>query len=452
MPMRWIFLVIVCFLTTIVKAQDTIHLSLLDVLTIAENNYPKLKSNRYQLEASKANIKLQQQTIIPQLDGAYQANLATHNNINGMWLPQYVLPISGPPSTGNDYAPVTGTAASLLLQWQPGIFGERKSNINLATASSQTQQSKNEEEVFAHKIKVSNQYIDLVYIQKLQKLYEENIHISEYQLQQVRILAGTGLRPGVDTALIQAELSRNRIQWLKIKNLFATAESTLQEFLATDSVIIPRDTLLYTALPHQQLSDTIEHPILKTARLSIEEANIKRLSISKLTAPHLSLWGTTYARGSGVDYTGAVKTFDGVALNRFNYGAGVQLVVPLLKQSEVKTRLQQQDWIIKSEQEKLNLASSALKEQHKLAEATFSNARSIAAETPVQVHSAEYAFRSMQVRYTNGMVNYTELLQTQSNLLNAKIDLTRSQSELWKALLYKAAVLGDINLFVNQVK
>lgn len=450
--MRWIFLITCCFRFHELRAQDTVHLSLTQVLSLAENNYPKLKSSRCQLEAAKANIKLQQQTIIPQLDAAYQANLATHNNINGMWLPQYVLPISGPPSPGNDYAPVTGTAASLLFQWQPGVFGERKSNTNLAVASSQTLQSKNEEEVFAHKIKVSNQYIDLVYVQKLLNLYRENIRISESQLHQVRILAGTGLRPGVDTALIQAEISRNRIEWLKIKNLFAATQSVLGEFLATDSVIIPLDTLSYTALLQQQLNDTIEHPILKTARLSIEEANIKRLSISKLTAPHLSIWGTTYARGSGVDYNGAVKIFDGFALNRFNYGAGVQLVVPLLKQSEVKTRLQQQDWIIKSEQEKLSLASSALKGQRKLAETTFYNARSIAAETPVQVHSAEYAFNSMQVRYTNGLVNYTELLQTQSNLLNAKIDLTRSQSELWKALLFEAAVLGDINLFVNQAK
>ena len=452
MLMRWIFFVTVCFLVPGLKAQDTVRLSLADVLIAAENNYPKLKSNRYQLEASKAGIKLQQQTLIPQLDAAYQANLATHNNITGMWLPQYVLPISGPPSVNNDYGPVTGSAASLLLQWQPGIFGERVSNINFATATSQTLQSKNEQDIFTHKIKVCGQYIDLVYVQKLLKLYEENIRISENQLRQVRVLAATGLRPGVDTALIQSELSRSRIEWLKIKNAFAGTITALQESLATDSVVIGKDTLLYASVPQQQLSDTLEHPLLKTARLSIEEANTKRITISKLAVPHLSVWGTTYARGSGVDYTGAVKTFDGFSLNRFNYGLGLQLSVPLLKQAELKTKLQQQDWIIKSEQEKLNQVSTALKEQRKYADIAFSNTRSIAVETPLQVRSAEYAFRSMQVRYTNGLVNYTELLQTQTVLLKAKIDLANSQSELWKALLYKAAVYGDINLFVNQVK
>ncbi|MEP7108304.1 MAG: TolC family protein [Ferruginibacter sp.] len=451
--MRWIFLLARCFFcSSNLSAQDTVRLSLTEVLTIAENNYPRLKAAGFELEASKANIQLQQKTIIPQLDAAYQANLATHNNISGMLFPQFVLPISGPPSPANDYSPVTGSAASLLFQWQPGIFGQRRSTINLAIAASQTFQSKNEQEIFAHKIKVSNQYIDVVYIQQLLRLYEENMGISENQLRQIKVLAVTGLRPGVDTALIQAELSRTRIEWLKIKNSFATVLNSLQESLASDSIILSKDTLFYTSFPLQQASDTIEHPIIKTARLSIEEGKINRLAITKLTVPRLTVWGTTYARGSGLHYDGTIKTSDGFALNRFNYGAGVQISVPLLKHSEVKTRLQQQDWLIKSEQEKFNQVKLELTEQRSLAETTLSNARSIAGETPVQAGTAAYAFKAMQVRYTNGLINYTELLQTQSGLLNATIELVKSQAELWKALLYKAAVYGDLSLFVNQVK
>ncbi|MES1221202.1 MAG: TolC family protein [Bacteroidota bacterium] len=371
--MRWISsLPVFVLLTQNVKAQDTIPLSLTEVLKIAEINYPKLKARRYELEATKTSIKIQQQTIVPQLDASYQANLATHNNITGMFFPQYVLPISGPPSSENDYSPVTGSAASLLFQWQPGIFGDRKSNVNLAIATFQTFQSETEEEIFSHKIKVSNLYIDEVYFQQLLKLYEENIGISENQLHEVKVLAATGLRPGVDTALIQAELSRTRIEWLKIKNSLSGILSSLRESLATDSIITGRDTLFYNLAPQQQVNDSIEHPLTKTARLNVEEEKIKRAAISKLTVPHLSVWGTTFARGSGVDYTGAVKTFDGFNLNRFNYGAGVQLSVPILKYAEVKSKLRQQDWLIKSEQEKLNQVNLELKQQRRLAETTFS--------------------------------------------------------------------------------
>ncbi|TWI78996.1 outer membrane protein TolC [Lacibacter cauensis] len=450
--MRWTLIALACFFVGNTKAQDTVRLSLPEILQLAESNYPKLKSNRYELEASKANIKLQQQTIIPQLDATYQANLATHNNITGMLQPQYVLPISGPPSSENDYSPVTGSAASLLFQWQPGIFGDRKSKINLAAAASQTLQSKNAQEIFNHKVKVCNQFIDIVYYRHLLNLYEENIHISERQLKQVNVLAVTGLKPGIDTALIQAELSRTRIEWLKIKNAYDNILLSLQESVASDSIIINSDTSFYNTVPAATANDTIEHPFGKTARLTIEESKTNRITISKLTAPRLSFWGTTYARGSGVDYTGAIKSFNGFNLNRFNYGVGVQLSVPILNHTEVKTRLQQQDLIIRSDQEKLNQVTLALKKQRKLSEATFLNAIAVIKETPVQVNAAEYAFNAMQVRYTTGLVNYSELLQTQFALLKAKIEQARSQAELWKALLLKAAVYGDLNLFINQVK
>ena len=450
--MRWIFIAFTCFFVNRAKAQDTVHLSLPEILQLAESNYPKLKENLFQLEASRSNIKLQQQFNNPHLDAAYQANIATHNNITGMWLPQFVLPISGPPSSMNDYSPVTGSAASLLFQWQTGVFGDRKAEVAAAVATSKTVEAKNTQEIFNHKVKVSIQFIDVVYYQQLLKLYKENIHISEKQLKQVKVLAVTGLRPGIDTALIQSELSQTRIEWLKIVSLYDNVLSSLQESVASDSIIVSRDTSFYSIVPVGITSDTTEHPFGKTARLIIEEGKTKRIAITKLTAPHLSFWATTYARGSGVNYTGAIKTFDGFNLNRFNYGAGVQISVPLLNHAEVKTRLQQQDWIIKAEQENLNQVSIALKKQRKLSASTFENAMVIIKETPVQVHAAEYAFNAMQIRYTTGLINYSELLQTQSGLLKAKIELAKSQAELWKALLFKAAVYGNLNLFINQVK
>lgn len=451
--MRRIFLLAgYCLIVLQVKPQDTVRLSLSEAIKMAETNYPKLKAYRYELEVSKANIKLQEQAIIPHLDAAYQMNIATANNITGMFYPQFVLPMTGPPSSGNDYSPVTGSAASLLFQWQPGAFGDRRSKISLAAVSLQTLQAKNDQEIFAHKVNVSSQYLEAVYFQQLLKISEENIHISESQLRQVKVLAKTGLRPGVDTALIQAELSRTRIEWLKIKNLFNTVLSSLRQSVASDAAIISKDTAFYSLIPNGLLADTSEHPTGKTARLSIEEDKIKRTVIGKLTAPHVSFWGATYARGSGINYNGVMKTFDGFNLNRFNYGAGIQLAVPLLNHAEVKTRLKQQDWLIKSGEEKMNQVSLELREQRKLSESTFFNAVSIVKETPVQVYSAEYAFNAMQIRYNTGLVNYAELLQTQAGLLKAKIELARSRAELWKALLYKAAVYGDLNLFINQVK
>ncbi len=450
--MRWILFLTICFCVDAgLMAQDSIQLGLRELLSRAELNYHNLKANNYDLEASRVNIKLQEQRIIPQLDAAYQAGLATHNNITGMVYPQNILPISGPPSAGNDYSPVTGSAASLLLQWQPGVFGERSAKINLAEAQAKTVQSKNAEAIFNHKVKLSNTYLDVLYYQQLLKIYDENIKIAREQLRQVKVLTITGLKPGVDTALIMAELSRTRIEYLKIKNAWSVLLSALQELAACDSVILVKDSVFFTGMPNGINVDTIEHPMQQALRMQVEESKIQHLSISKLTAPRLSLWGTGYARGSGVDYTGISKTWDGLNLNRFNYGAGVQISVPLLNHAEVQTRLQQQDWLTKAGQERYSQVTEALTVQRKLAETNYKNALAVVKETPVQVQAAAYAFHAMQIRYTNGLVNYNELLQTQTALLKAKTEWMKSQAELWKALLYKATVNGNLNLFINQV-
>jgi outer membrane protein TolC len=450
--MRWILFLTGCFwLVTGLQAQDSVALGLRALLSRAENNYHNLKANNYELEASRANIKLQKQRIIPQLDAAYQAGLATHNNITGMFYPQSILPISGPPAAGNDYSPVTGSAASLLLQWQPGVFGERVSKINLAEAQARSIQSKNAEEIFNHKVKLSNAYIDLLYYQQLLQIYDENIRIANDQMRQVKVLAVTGLKPGVDTALIMAELSRTRIEYLKIRNSWSGLLSAMQEMVASDSVILVKDSAFFTRIPRGMNIDSMEHPHQQALRMQVEESKIQRLSISKLTAPHLTFWGTGNARGSGVDYSGISKTWDGFNLNRFNYGAGVQVSVPLLNHAEVQTRLRQQDWLTKAGQERFNQVSETLNLQRKLAETNYNNALAVLRETPVQVQAAAYGFHAMQIRYTNGLVNYTELLETQTAMLKAKIEWIKSQAELWKALLYRATVNGNLDLFINEV-
>jgi len=49
--------------------------------------------------------------------------------------------------------------------------------------------------------------------------------------------------------------------------------------------------------------------------------------LRKSFLPKLSVWGTTFARGSGFEADGTVKTWDGMGLSRYNYGAGLQFVI-----------------------------------------------------------------------------------------------------------------------------
>ena len=164
------------------------------------------------------------------------------------------------------------------------------------------------------------------------------------------------------------------------------------------------------------------------------------------------MWATTFARGSGVYPDGTIKATDGLGFSKYNYGVGFQLAFPILKFSELKIREQQQGFISKANEELLNQTSLELSKQDQVSNVTLQNALDIAKETPVQFESADYAFRALQIRYNAGLVNFADLIQAQYSLVKAETDLKKSYWEVWKALLYKSAVVGDLNIFLNEIK
>jgi outer membrane protein TolC len=164
------------------------------------------------------------------------------------------------------------------------------------------------------------------------------------------------------------------------------------------------------------------------------------------------VWGTTFARGSGVDYNGDLNATKGLLLSRYNYGIGVQLAIPLLRFKDVRLQLQQQELILQSNKENLSQAEFEVTKQTALAESTYQNALKIASETPLQLQAANHSFNALQSRYKAGLIDFSALLQAQYNLSKAEADLKKSYLEVWKALLFKSAVTGNLNIFLNAVK
>ena len=51
----------------------------------------------------------------------------------------------------------------------------------------------------------------------------------------------------------------------------------------------------------------------------------------------------------------------------------------------------------------------------------------------------------------SGLANYADLIQAEYLLIKAETENKTNFMGVWKALLYKAAVKGDLNIFLNQV-
>ena len=113
--------------------------------------------------------------------------------------------------------------------------------------------------------------------------------------------------------------------------------------------------------------------------------------------------------------------------------------------------MQQQYFLSKASEEKLEDNKEALTTQQRIANTTFNNSMAVAAETRQQLKSGQYAFTAMQVRYNTGLVNFADLIQAQYNLLKAELDVKTAYWNAWKALLLEAAVKGDENIFLSEI-
>jgi outer membrane protein TolC len=133
--------------------------SLAQALSVATAQYPSLQASQRETQAAQRQVTQARNTLIPELNVAYQANVATYNNITGMFYPQYVLPISGPPSLANRNEAVVGSAASALLTWSPLTFGARAADIQLAQAQVRTAQANESVTLLSHQVRVADAYL-----------------------------------------------------------------------------------------------------------------------------------------------------------------------------------------------------------------------------------------------------------------------------------------------------
>ncbi|AYB29146.1 TolC family protein [Chryseolinea soli] len=444
-----IFWFAIGLLTATTANSQTLH----ELLKQAEANYPLLKAKSLEVQAGQNNIATVKSSALPSLDAAYQVNYATYNNITGMAMPQYFVPISGPPSSDNTSSGVFGSVGSLLLKWEPFTFGQRSSRIDLAKTGVQYNEADARNEIFKHQVTVINTYLDVLMAHELMKVYSKNLERSKENLRAVRTLTVSGLHPGVDTALFHGEVSRARIELLNHQKYLETQQATLSELLASDAPGYTPDSSYFHKLPSHS-GDTLAsgHPLLSLSESKLQIRRQQQTSIRRTLNPNLSVWATGYARGSGIRYDGVVNSSDGLSFSRYNYGAGLQLSVPLLRFLEVRPQLRQQSALISAEEERLSQVKLELNKQNKVADLTFRNALEVAKESPVFYRSAEFSFRALTTRYNSGLTNYADLIQAQYSLVKAETELKQSYLEAWKALLYKAAVQGDIAIFLNQVQ
>jgi outer membrane protein len=450
--MRWLKYFFLFLPLQVLAQNNTESVTLRDLLKQAEISYPLLRSKALEVQAAQKGIEISRSSFIPSLEASYQLNNATYNNITGMVYPQFIIPISGPPSSGNNMRGAYGSAASILFNWQPFTFGQRKAQIDYSRANFLYMTADNQNEIFQHKVKVIFAYLDVLTANELLKVNEKNYLRAETNFSLAKTLVSNGIRPGVDSALFKAEVSRAKIELLNGSKNKQQSLIVLSELVGSDKNIIILDSSYFLKLPSVNIShDSLNNPLISLFNSNTEVSKARKKILNRTMMPTLGVWGTTYARGSDIQPGGIVKANDGFSFERYNWGFGLQLSVPLLQVVKVRPQLQQQEFSIRSNEEKLNNISLQLRKQLDIADTSLNNAFAIAKESPVLYESAYYSYKSLLSRYQSGLATYADLIQAQYFLVKAETENKTDFMGVWKALLYEAAIKGDLNIFLNQV-
>lgn len=421
------------------------------ILLTAEVLYPSLRAKQFQLLASEKQVSLARNSLMPSLDAAVQTNLATHNNISGMVYQQYMLPISGPAASDNSSRAVWGNATSLLLNWQPFTFGQRQALINESKSVVGAQKVELDNALFRYKIQVAQLYMEWLMATEAEKVLLKNVDRARHNAIQSRTLAEAGIRPGSDSALFISELSNAKVQLLQVQRLKKDQAIRLETMLDTTLPNTMYDSSFFKIRPrYSQSTGTSSNSSILVSQSLVDLASARKKSIQRSWYPRLTLWGTTFARGSDINYDGTV-TSQGFSFSRYNYGLGVQLAVPLLKFTDARLQLKQQELILMANEQALAQTKLEVNQDLLLAENAFQTAVQITEETTLQYQSAQFAYDAVASRYNSGMIDFTTLLQAQYNLVKAEMELKKSYIEMWRSLLNKAATEGDLSIFINEL-
>jgi outer membrane protein len=422
------------------------------LLQTAAANYPLIKAKKLQTQALQYAVKYKQNGLIPSLNASYQVDYATANNITGMIYPQYITPISGPPSKGNDYSGVPGSAAALNLQWEPITFGQRGAEIDLAKGRLQYGQADENLTLFQHQVYVISAWLNYLLVNDLIKVYQSNIAKSAFNLKQAQTLVVSGLRPGTDSSSFHSEYTRAQMQLIAFEKQRDSTLIALKELVGGKLPAgLPVDSSLFSHLPVVALADTstTDHPEVQLGKATLTANELALKSLKKSILPRLTLWSTGYGRGSGISADGSVNSSDGWRFQRYNYGVGAQIAFPILEVFRQKPRWKQQELITASSREQLAQTELHLNTQKEIAASNFQKALQTARLAPQQFHSAEYSYKAIQSRYKSGLINYYDVIQAQQLLFQSAATVKVAYYGAWRALLNEAAYSGSLNLFLN---
>ena len=459
--LHFIFIVFICVADNI-RAQQV--LTLKAAVDTAMANYGTLRAKAEYVNASRAALVQSRREYLPDLNISAQQDYGTINGQSGPLYGYRGLSASsgGPALETQNWASAFGALYLANINWDFFSFGRVRERINIARSQLARDENDLEQEKFQHKIRVAAAYLSLLAAQRISRSQDSNLQRASGLRDVVVTRTKNGLNAGVDSSLANAEVSSAKIELVRARDYEQEQANQLAQLLGITTQEFILDSLFITRIP-AAISDSSgailnDHPSLKYYRSLISVSDVQAKYYQTFYYPTFSLFGVIQGRGSGFKYNYGSqypdaysgKYFEGVSPKRGNYLTGIGLIWNLTTPLRVQQQIASQKFTSRALKDEYDLVDQQLKNQLKLADKKIYNAMQNYREAPVQVKAAGDAYMQKSVLYKNGLSTIVDVTQALYAVNRAETDRDIAFSNVWQALLLKAAAIGDFGLFINE--
>lgn len=453
---RPLAIVLLLLAPAVAAAQQSTALTLEQAIQYGVEHYPSVRAALEDVQASSAGVDVARASYLPRLEALWQSNRATANNIFGQVLPQSVIPsMSGPVLSSASAGSVWGSAVGALFSWEAVDFGLRSATVaaaDAAVARARAGEALTRLEVQAA---VGTAFLGVVSAQRAVVAAEADLDRRDVLARVIHTLVDNELRPGAEGSRIDAERAAASTRLIQAQASLALAQSALARVIGLKNGPVTIDAgSLFDALPADLGNAPANtHPLAMVRQTAVDAAKAQEAVLARTDRPRLYLQSSVFARGSGANANGELDgSLNGLGLERANWAAGVQLVLPnLFDLSSLHARKAGASATERAEAARYDEAILTIESQQQAATAMVSAARAVAANVPVQLAAAQQGEAQARARYQAGLTGLVEVAEAQNLLAQADYQAQIARVDVWRALLAEAVARGSLAPFLARL-
>lgn len=456
------FFAIIIFQTVFInttESQQRSTVTLQSIIDSAQNHLPILLQKRALISSANAGVTDARHSNIPIVNVLDEVSGASANSVSGTYFPMSIIPsVSGSITNSNNLNPQVGNIGMLYGEYDAVDFGLSKAKIQLAKSYLEVVKTDYDKEIYLLKWQSANTYFDLLKNQYQLSIDQQNINRYNDIYRVIQTLTINGLRPGVDSSELIADLSKTRTNYNNTEGKIIQLEQQLNFYtgIPIDELFIDTSTSSL-GVPSPILYDSVlnvrTNPFISfyTMQTDYYKANLQL--IKKSYQPKIVLLGSLWGRGSSVEYNEQYKNLtNGLGYQRYNYAAAVSFVYDLFDGIHRRDQMAENNFRLNASENEYEQEEEDLLNNLQQANSVINTIDKNLKEMPIQLQAAKDAYNQRLAQYNAGIINLIDLTNTSFILYTAQSDYVQLLDDWYNANLNKAAISGNLDQFIQSIK